>query len=201
VCTEIVSRVNAAGLKGALDTSAGITLFAPTNAAFVAAKSFLDRLDKNKILDKFLLNHVVSGVYYAKDLAAQTLTSLDGGAIVTSVDANGTVSVNGMELNMDLSNYKTMNGVVHFFAGAGSVLVPEVAADVKDALLLNPALSSAVDAIQDNFAAEFTLLTANGTSVIMPTNNAVANSNGTWNPSDATATAAAQVLGLLRRLG
>lgn len=119
----LVAAVTAAGLAENLaDCSFGpVTVFAPTDDAFVAALDALgltleELVGNTELLTQVLLYHVVSGVVPASEVvASSSLTTLQGGTIAV----DGTV-LNG-SVNIVLTDQFACNGVVHVIDG---VLVP-----------------------------------------------------------------------------
>ena len=114
----------AAGLDGALDDStAMLTVFAPTDAALAA----LDQDSLAAVLDDpsgrladLLRAHVVAGVLTADSLTdGRQLVALSGDTLVVAVGAGGAVSVDGVVVAM--ADLTAGNGVVHV---VGEVLVP-----------------------------------------------------------------------------
>jgi len=117
----LVKLVKLAGLQGALEGKAKLTVFAPTDAAFAKVpKSTLDALlaDKAK-LKAVLLYHVLSGEYpAAKILKLSSAKTLEGSRVEIRV-SGGVVHVNGATVLK--TNVFASNGVIHVI---NSVLVP-----------------------------------------------------------------------------
>jgi len=94
----LVEAVKAAGLADTLNGGPELTIFAPSNEAFVALLGQLgmskEALFSNKeLLTNVLLNHVVAGSVPSGDvLTAQALTTLGGGTLVPSV-TNGSAYI------------------------------------------------------------------------------------------------------------
>jgi uncharacterized surface protein with fasciclin (FAS1) repeats len=117
--STLVTAVKAAGLVDTLNTAQGITVFAPTNAAF--AKIPADTLnavlaDKAK-LTKILTYHVVSG-RLSPDQLAGTHTTLEGGTL-TVTGSGQSFQVNGA--NVVCGNVQTANATVYII---DTVLMP-----------------------------------------------------------------------------
>ena len=121
----LVSAVSKAGLASTLSTTANLTVFAPTNAAFRAAgypQTVIDALTPaqvSSVLTPILTYHVVGAKVLSTAVpASDTVKTLNTKNIYASKNANG-VFVNGIAVTTaDLS---ASNGVVHKIAG---VLVP-----------------------------------------------------------------------------
>ena len=125
----LVQAVVKAGLDNVLATGGPFTVFAPTNAAFVAlleelpGVNSLDDLDV-PTLQKVLLYHVVEGRVFSSDLTTGPVTTL-----------NGTFNVNVQNLTItdfynrtanlipSLLNVQATNGVVHVI---DRVILPEL---------------------------------------------------------------------------
>lgn len=118
-------------LAGTLST-AKLTVFAPTNAAFTALLSALSLTDINQIPISTLLGvlryHVVGGRAFSSDLANGALPMLAGGNTTINL-TNGTSggptilgnSNGGNKSNITATNIMCRNGVVHLI---DRVLVP-----------------------------------------------------------------------------
>jgi uncharacterized surface protein with fasciclin (FAS1) repeats len=123
--TILAAAVDAAGLAGALaDENASLTLFAPTDAAFLALppgtiEELLD--DPFGLLTQVLLYHVVNGVALSGDLAdGQEITTLLGQDIVVTINQNG-VFINDAQVTV--ADIIASNGVVHVI---DAVLIPTI---------------------------------------------------------------------------
>ncbi len=137
----LVSAVVKAGLANTLATTQNITVFAPTNAAFVAAgypQSAIDALTPAQVTDvlaPLLKYHVLgtkvtSGSVPVSDAVA-TLNTLN---IFASRNANG-VFVNGIKVTQ--ADVNASNGVVHVING---VLVPPTQT-IAEIVIANPNFS------------------------------------------------------------
>ncbi len=104
------------------DEEADYTVFAPTNAAFAEIQDTVDTLlmEENMAdLQDVLKYHVVDGAAMSGDLTdGMTLTTLQGGSLVVTVDESG-VMINGAMVTT--ADVETSNGVVHII---DTVLVP-----------------------------------------------------------------------------
>jgi uncharacterized surface protein with fasciclin (FAS1) repeats len=106
-------------LAGTLST-ATLTVFAPTNAAFTSLLSALSLTDINQIpmatLLAVLRYHVVGGRAFSSDLANGPLTMLAGGNTTISLTSGATIKGNGNGTNasnITATNIMCRNGVVH----------------------------------------------------------------------------------------
>ena len=121
VLSTLVTAVKQAGLVDTLNSAAGITVFAPDNAAFakIPASTLKSVLANKAELTKILTYHVVAGRVTPAELASgKTLKTLEGGTVTpammgSSYTVNGTPVVCG--------NVQTANATVYFI---GSVLMP-----------------------------------------------------------------------------
>jgi uncharacterized surface protein with fasciclin (FAS1) repeats len=112
------------------DASDGITVFAPTNEAFLAALDANDngRVDDDELpsnLSDVLAHHVVDGVYFAEDVptgSAATLSPLAGPDLTAERSDDGvTVSSPGETGSVVAADVRVENGVIH---GIDTVLLP-----------------------------------------------------------------------------
>jgi uncharacterized surface protein with fasciclin (FAS1) repeats len=117
----LVSAVVKAGLTSTLSTTANLTVFAPTNAAFRAAgypQTAIDALTAtqvNDILVPILTYHVVGAKVLSTGVpASDTVKTLNGKNIFASKNANG-VFVNGIAVTA--ADLEASNGVVHKIGG------------------------------------------------------------------------------------
>ncbi|GAB2839936.1 fasciclin domain-containing protein [Ferruginibacter profundus] len=101
-------------------STATITVFAPTNAAFTQLLGALSLTDINQIpvatLLAVLRYHVVGGRAFSSDLANGPLTMLAGGNTTISLTAGATIKGNGNGANASnivATNIMARNGVVH----------------------------------------------------------------------------------------
>ena len=101
-------------------SSATITVFAPTNAAFTQLLSALSLTDINQIPVSTLLAvlryHVVGGRAFSSDLTNGSLTMLAGGTTTISLSSGATIKGNsngGNASNIIATNIMANNGVVH----------------------------------------------------------------------------------------
>lgn len=129
VLLAAVSAANPAFLEVLSDPEAGVTVFAPTDAAFAALLEALgvtaeDVLADTALLDTVLAYHVVPGVFNAEAVAAADGallgTYLANAALAVSVTDDG-VFVN--ESQVVSADIMASNGIVHVI---DAVLVPEM---------------------------------------------------------------------------
>jgi len=105
-------------LNDTVDTTAGVTVFAPTNDAFKAAGIDPEKADVD-VLTNILKYHVVSSTTYTTDIVEnKTLTTLQGGDVTLHVTA-AHYQVNNA--NITVPDVLVKNGVIHFI---DTVLVP-----------------------------------------------------------------------------
>ncbi len=121
----LVSAVSKAGLVDVLSTTQNLTVFAPDNAAFIAAgftQSVIDGLssaDVTNVLTPILTYHVLGIKVSSADVpVSDAVTTLNGKSLFASKNTNG-VFVNGKKVTA--ADLMASNGVVHVING---VLVP-----------------------------------------------------------------------------
>jgi len=119
----LAAAVKAAGLVETLQGKGPFTVFAPTDAAFAAIQSEVDKLlkpESKAALSKILTYHVVSGKTKAADLKdGQELTTVQGGKLkVTVKDGNVTVG----DARVTTADITASNGVIHVI---DKVLLPK----------------------------------------------------------------------------
>ena len=119
----LAAAVKAAGLAETLQGKGPFTVFAPTDAAFAAIQSEVDKLLKpeNKAkLSKILTYHVVSGKMMASDLKdGQELTTVEGSKLKVMVKDGKVMIGNAKVSSADIS---ASNGVIHVI---DKVLLPK----------------------------------------------------------------------------
>lgn len=119
----LIAAAKAAGLAGALTGPDNLTVFAPTDEAFAklpagTVESLLKPENKQKLVS-ILKYHVVPGrVYSDAALAARNASTLEGGSVSITADANG-AKVNSA--NLVATDLNASNGVIHVI---DSVLMP-----------------------------------------------------------------------------
>ena len=145
----LTAAVNRAGLVDALNDAnkSGLTLFAPTNAAFKAA-GFNSVADLAAIsvsdLSKVLLYHVLPSKVEAAQIPQASNTpvkTLNGQSVFATRTADGKVFINGVSVTK--ANIECTNGVIH---SINRVLMPATGTIVETAIA-NPNLSLLVAAV------------------------------------------------------
>jgi uncharacterized surface protein with fasciclin (FAS1) repeats len=122
VLSTLVTAVKQAGLVDTLNSAAGITVFAPDNAAFakIPASTLKSVLADKAELTKILTYHVVAGRVTPAELASgKTLKTLEG-STVTPAMMGSSYTVNGA--SVVCGNVQTANATVYII---GSVLMPK----------------------------------------------------------------------------
>ena len=185
--TALAAAATKAGLVSALsDTSASLTVFAPTDAAFgtlatqlgfSSATALVDALPANA-LASILSYHVLPTKKTAAALAAGSATQgtlyLFGGSSTTlTLATTGGVSITDAALTtarVTTTDVAASNGVIHVI---DKVLVPPGVLNIVQAAQVNPAFTTLVGAVvQANLQA--TLSGAGPFTVFAPTNDAFA---------------------------
>ncbi|WP_111669814.1 fasciclin domain-containing protein [Algoriphagus litoralis] len=180
--TVLLDAVTAAGLGSALLNADAITVFAPTNAAFVNALEAYDAANLNQLvariggienLQTVLGFHVVPAVAFSTDLnASNTFTTLAGQELTVAASASGVTVTDalGNTANVVAGDVAIENGVVHVI---DRVLLPELtlpnvveAAQAANLTILLDAVTAA--------GLGGTLLGQEAMTVFAPTNQAFA---------------------------
>jgi uncharacterized surface protein with fasciclin (FAS1) repeats len=122
-CKTLATAVTAAGLVETLQGKGPFTVFAPTDAAFTAIQSEVDKLlkpeNKSK-LAKILTYHVVSGKMKAADLRdGQELITVEGSKLKVMVKDGHVMIGNAKVTAADIT---ASNGVIHVI---DKVLLPQ----------------------------------------------------------------------------
>lgn len=164
----LLGAATATGLDSALAEADGLTVFAPTDAAFAALGVDLGPVS-DAVISNILLSHVVSGEFASGDvMGATSLTSLANTPL--TVDASA-LTVGGAALSSNLDVYAS-NGIVHVM---DAVIVPptivEVAAATPDLSSLVAAIGEASPGVQGAVAPS-TLTGESPITVFAPTNDA-----------------------------
>lgn len=122
-CKTLAAAVKAAGLVEILQGKGPFTVFAPTDAAFAAIQSEVDKLlkpESKQKLSKILTYHVVSGKMKAADLKdGQELTTVEGSKLKVMVKDGKVMVGNAKVTTADIS---ASNGVIHVI---DKVLLPK----------------------------------------------------------------------------
>jgi len=113
--TTLVKAAEAAGLVDFLSKTEGLTVFAPTDAAFAKIKGIdatIADSSKKDALASLLKNHVIKNEVYAKDLSDDSSILTAGGELLeVKISSDGVVTINNAKVVIaDVSAY---NGVIH----------------------------------------------------------------------------------------
>ncbi len=170
----LIEAAQTAGLADFLSTESGITVFAPTDAAFSTLLNELGLNSLNDIdpttLENILKYHVVSGKVYSSDLSTGAVPSLntnspDGNAVSLWIKTGNSVMVNNA--GVTTANIEASNGVIHII---DKVLLPPTVVDIATYADDFSSLVAAV--VQANLVET---LTGDGPfTVFAPTNDAFA---------------------------
>ncbi|MFE2475262.1 fasciclin domain-containing protein [Streptomyces sp. NPDC059389] len=119
--STLVTAVKKAGLVDTLNNAKGITVFAPTNAAFakIPTAELTKILADKAELTKILTYHVVGESITPKQLAAGTFKTLEGGSLTTA-GSGESFNVNG-KAKIVCGDIQTANATVNII---DSVLTP-----------------------------------------------------------------------------
>lgn len=113
--TQLVGAVEAAGLKGTLESDGPFTVFAPTDDAFAALAA--SGINPEATLQNILLYHVVPGALTAEEvLAAGRLeTAFAGKSFDVAVEGGRAVitTPDGVSANIIMTDIEAANGVIH----------------------------------------------------------------------------------------
>lgn len=184
----LVAAADKAGLVPALSgSSASLTVFAPTDAAFTSLATSLGFASANAMvaaldgptLAKILQYHVLPTKKLAADLASggatqDTLYTFEGAATKLALNTSAGVKITDAVLTqatVTSANVPASNGVIHVI---DKVLVPPGVLNIVQMAQLNPAFSTLVGAVvsanlQDDLSDPAARLT-----VFAPTNDAFA---------------------------
>jgi len=115
--TAFGQALETAGLLSELNTTHGVTLFAPTDAAFTTAASQLQNATSNTTLLRIILeNHIINGssVYTSNLIADSGQTSAAGESLSATFNSSGSFIQNGNSTAKITSpDVILWNGVVH----------------------------------------------------------------------------------------
>jgi len=125
--SSLLTAVTDNGLATAVTTTAGLTIFAPTNAAFTAAANVIAALTPSQVV-AVLQYHVVPAVAYSTELSNNMMVptllgSNDASKLTVAIGSGVTLKNNaGATLaTVTLTDVLTTNGVVHVI---NTVMVP-----------------------------------------------------------------------------
>ncbi|KAJ3254952.1 hypothetical protein HK103_006749 [Boothiomyces macroporosus] len=147
---DLVSALQKVGLVSAVDTTPGITVFAPLDSAFDKLNAFAKANGltiTDDLLKTVLLTHVVNKVIYSKDIVAagQATVKALSGAPVTATYKNNAVTVSGegsiAPANVVVADVLIANGVVHVI---DQVILPSLKSSTPAATTQAPAAASSV---------------------------------------------------------
>ncbi len=171
----LVEAVQAAGLAGALSAPGPLTVFAPTNDAFVALLGELglskaQLLANVPLLTRVLTYHVVNGRVLRAQVPLNTsITTLQTGTFTVGADLAIT-DARARRSNITATDTFASNGVIHTI---DRVLLPLPAENIVQTALAAPQFSILVEAVQAAGLAG--ALSAPGPlTVFAPTNDAFA---------------------------
>jgi len=130
--TVLLAAVQAADptiLEALSNPEADLTVFAPTDAAFVALLETLEMDAETLLADTELLNSVL--LYHVLDISvfSDTVIELDGESVPTLLSEDATISISVVDggvvlndtINVIITDFEADNGVVHVIDG---VLIP-----------------------------------------------------------------------------
>jgi transforming growth factor-beta-induced protein len=208
--TALVAAADKAGLVPALsDTSASLTVFAPTDAAFASlatslgfasAGAMVTALD-GPTLAQILQYHVLPTRKLAADLATgsqDTLYAFEGAAATLSLDTSAGVKITDEVLTaatVTTANVAASNGVIHVI---DKVLVPPGVLNVVQMAQLNPDFSTLVGAVVSADLQGALADPAATLTVFAPTNDAfaaIASTVASLTPAQLTTVLTYHVLG------
>lgn len=111
--STLVAAVQAAGLEDALRGDGPFTVFAPTDAAFAAlGQANIDALLADPAtLGNILQYHVVAGKVYSSEVAAGSVTMLNGETADLAFTESGDLTIDGA--TVIATDIVTSNGVIH----------------------------------------------------------------------------------------
>ena len=122
-CKTLAAAVTAAGLVETLQGNGPFTVFAPTDEAFAAIQSEVDKLlkpENKEKLSKILTYHVVSGKTMAADLKdGQELATVEGSKLKVMLKDGKVMIGNAQVTSADI---EASNGVIHVI---NKVLLPQ----------------------------------------------------------------------------
>ncbi len=210
--TALVAAANKAGLVPALSSSsASLTVFAPTDAAFATLATRLGFASANAMvaaldgptLAKILQYHVLPTKKLAADLAAggasqATLYTFGGSAATLGINTSSGVKITDAVLNqatVTTANVAASNGVIHVI---DTVLVPPGVLNVVQMAQANPVFSTLVGAVVSANLQGALADPAAQLTVFAPTNDAfaaIASTVATLTPTQLSTVLTYHVLG------
>lgn len=167
--TTLLAAVETATLTETLDMGGPFTVFAPTEAAFMAVGDVTDV--EADVIANILLHHVVAGTNTSSTvLATDSFTTLANTSIAIDMMSSGVVTVGGSTLSANL-DIEATNGIIHLM---DAVIVPPTILEVAVATSTLSTLVEAVGEV-DAIAAALSPNTLAGEmplTVFAPTNGA-----------------------------
>lgn len=169
----LIEAAQKAGLAEFLSTENNLTVFAPTDAAFVALLNDLglSSLDDVPVADltQILTYHVIGAKVMSPDLSTgyvPTLASFDSSPVSMYITVGNTVSING-SVSVTTADVEAENGVIHV---VDKVILPPTVVNIA---LANENFTTLVQAVVK--AGLVDALSADGPfTVFAPTNSAFA---------------------------
>lgn len=169
----LIEAAHKAGLAEFLSTENNLTVFAPTDAAFVALLNDLglSSLDDVPVADltQILTYHVIGAKVMSPDLSTgyvPTLASFDSSPVSMYIAVGNTVSING-SVSVTTADVEAENGVIHV---VDKVILPPTVVNIA---LANENFTTLVQAVVK--AGLVDALSADGPfTVFAPTNSAFA---------------------------
>ncbi|QRV90086.1 homoaconitate hydratase [Ceratobasidium sp. AG-Ba] len=114
--SSLDGALDSTDLDDALERAHGITIFAPTNAAFQSALASLGgQAQNNTVISAILANHVINGTsVYSTGLTANSYSSAGGQAFSFSSNSSGNYVTSGQSsARIVRADIPVENGVVH----------------------------------------------------------------------------------------
>jgi transforming growth factor-beta-induced protein len=170
--STLVGAVQTAGLTSALraNSTAGITVFAPTNAAFAALGNAVP--SDPTALSNILRLHVVGARALAASLSnGQRLTTLQGATLTVGINA-GAVTIQGPSntVRVTATDVPARNGVIHVI---DAVILPQAPQNIAQVAAATPDLSTLTTALRAG-GLDSTLAGTGPFTVFAPINSAFA---------------------------
>jgi len=156
-------------LVSLVDETKSITIFAPTDAAFIAAGA-IDAEDVPTVLE----NHVVAGTVFSTDLQDGQLIETFGGAYLKVSIVNDKIYIDGAEINLEFINIISQNAVIHVMSNVilSKNVAERVVADSDLSTLKDVVTSDDYKPVADLLADETKKFT-----LFAPTNQAFTDAN------------------------
>ncbi|CAB9526044.1 beta-induced protein ig-h3 [Seminavis robusta] len=166
--TVLAAAINATGLYPALDaTTSTLTLFAPTDAAFIKSGLNLTQFllpDWEMHLISLLTYHVIIGQVLDSQLEEDMMAITLNGNSITVTEAGETASINNV--TVEIANIMASNGIVHVLAD-GVLLPPSALYAIPERAAMIPTLTTFLEYLGET---ELDLSTGGPYTVFAPTN-------------------------------